>query len=260
MGDEELSGRGRRSKPVFRVAVAMLPLLTTGALFLSGSAQAASAWPTACGPEENGSVIGCATVAPAGGTMSEVTLYDASTQNEGFEVSFFEIWTVTAPTNIQPSACSAQGTTVGTNGTTYFVIKCSEKVAPGSSAQVCFDGGGFTGDGPNGNGTPPWVTSPPLPNDRPTAWPVGAVSGCTAANTSSSGGASTGPSKASKCVVPNVKGDKASTAAHAIVRAGCKVGTVKHVRSSRAKNGIVLTQSPRAGGRGPKVNLDVGKV
>jgi PASTA domain-containing protein/List-Bact-rpt repeat protein len=64
------------------------------------------------------------------------------------------------------------------------------------------------------------------------------------------------------CLVPNVVGKSLGAAMSAIVRAHCKLGKVTRVRSSRAKKGKVVGQSPGAGRRlanGAKVNLAVGK-
>jgi hypothetical protein len=253
-----MSDRGRWFDWRVRTGVAILTVVLVGAVLPPGLAQAASPWPTAtCGPQVYGGVLGCATVASAGGTTSLVTLYIASTKYEGFEVNSFQILTLTQPTNVVPNLCKSHGTTQNANDVTLFITQCSEKIAPGSSAQVCFDGGGYTGEGVGGNGTPGWAASPEVPNDASSAWPVAAVAKCPV---SASSGTGSGAPAASKCVVPNIRGEKASVAERAIVRAGCKVGTLKHVHSTRARNGIVITQSPRAGAKGTKVNLDVGQV
>jgi len=63
------------------------------------------------------------------------------------------------------------------------------------------------------------------------------------------------------CKVPRVVGKKLVTARRLISRARCRVGRVRHARSSRAR-GLVLSQSPRAGvrrARGARVNLLVSR-
>jgi parallel beta-helix repeat protein len=60
---------------------------------------------------------------------------------------------------------------------------------------------------------------------------------------------------ARRCVVPNVKGRTLRVARSAIVRAGCRLGTVRS-RYSRVRKGRVISQSPRAG-RGVAVGLRV---
>jgi hypothetical protein len=253
------SSRGRLSQTygLVRLGTVTLVAVTLGAVLPSGLAQAVSDWPTAiCGPQVNGSVMGCTTIASVGGSTSLVTIYVATTELNTV-VTSFEIFTPTEPTNVVPSACTADSTPMEQGGVTYFAIQCNEKIEPGSSAQVCFDGGGFTGDA--GNGEPSWAANPSLPTDAPEAYPVAAVSTCTASDTSGSGGGKGSPGT-KRCVVPNVRGDTASSAEHAIVRAGCKVGTLAHIRSTRAHNGIVISQSPRPGSSGLRVSLRVGKA
>jgi serine/threonine-protein kinase len=62
--------------------------------------------------------------------------------------------------------------------------------------------------------------------------------------------------------VPNVVGQKLARAKARIRARHCRVGTITRKRSSTAKKGRVLSQSPK-GGRvlrnGAKVNLRVGK-
>ena len=67
---------------------------------------------------------------------------------------YFTFWTVTPPTSIVPTGvCSADGTdSNGPGYPTYSVTKCNEKVAAGSSVQVCLTGGGGNGYG-SANGT-----------------------------------------------------------------------------------------------------------
>jgi PASTA domain/F5/8 type C domain len=63
------------------------------------------------------------------------------------------------------------------------------------------------------------------------------------------------------CVVPNVRRRTLVAARRAITRAGCSVGRVRRVRSTRAR-GRVVSQSPRPGARRPRgtrVNLVVSR-
>ena len=63
------------------------------------------------------------------------------------------------------------------------------------------------------------------------------------------------------CVVPRLRGKTLRSARRTIRRAHCKVGRVRHARSSRPR-GRVLSQSPRAGARmpaGTKVKLVVSR-
>jgi hypothetical protein len=81
-------------------------------------------------------------------------------------------------------------------------------------------------------------------------------------NGSGGGGSSTVGAKPTKCVVPNVVGDKLKTAKHALKAAGCRVGKIKHRSSKRSKRGRVLAESPHAGKHrklGTKVNLTLGR-
>jgi PASTA domain len=64
-----------------------------------------------------------------------------------------------------------------------------------------------------------------------------------------------------RCRIPNVRGRTLRGARRAIVRAGCRVGTVKS-RYSAARKGRVISQSPRGGRRvrrGFRVNLSLSK-
>jgi hypothetical protein len=64
------------------------------------------------------------------------------------------------------------------------------------------------------------------------------------------------------CRVPNVRGRKLARARSAIVRANCRVGVIRRVRSSKALEGRVIQQQPAAGARRPyraRVKLVVGR-
>jgi hypothetical protein len=63
------------------------------------------------------------------------------------------------------------------------------------------------------------------------------------------------------CVVPNVVGKRLAKARARIVRAHCRVGTVRQVSSPKMR-GIVVRQTPRAGRRlaqGARVDLKVSR-
>jgi hypothetical protein len=67
---------------------------------------------------------------------------------------------------------------------------------------------------------------------------------------------------APKCRVPNVVGNRLSTAKTKIKKAHCRVGSVSYRRSTTKKKGHVLTQTPRPGRQlkaGTKVGLTVGR-
>ena len=69
------------------------------------------------------------------------------------------------------------------------------------------------------------------------------------------------PKVVRQCLIPNVKGRMLPGARRAIVRAGCRVGTVGS-RYSKAGKGRVISQSPRAGRRvrlGFRVNVMLSK-
>ena len=69
------------------------------------------------------------------------------------------------------------------------------------------------------------------------------------------------PKAVSRCRVPNVKARTLRVARSAIVRAGCRLGTVRS-RYSKARKGRVISQSPRAGRRvrlGFRVNVMLSK-
>ena len=73
-------------------------------------------------------------------------------------------------------------------------------------------------------------------------------------------GAGASPPPPNRCVVPSVVGRTLQTARSQIVNAGCAVGTIKRVRSTRV--GIVLAQSPTQGMTlplGGLVDLTVGR-
>jgi beta-lactam-binding protein with PASTA domain len=62
--------------------------------------------------------------------------------------------------------------------------------------------------------------------------------------------------------VPNVVGRKLARAKSRLVHAHCRVGQVTKRRSSSAKRGRVLAESPKAGRTlqsGARINLKVGK-
>ena len=68
--------------------------------------------------------------------------------------------------------------------------------------------------------------------------------------------------QAALCVVPNVKAKPLPTAKRALVRAGCRVGSVRSVRSTRVRKGRVVAQSIRARSRlrrGTRVGLLVSR-
>ena len=65
-----------------------------------------------------------------------------------------------------------------------------------------------------------------------------------------------------KCRVPRTKGMKLPAAERALRRAHCRVGTIKHVSSTKLARGRVMGTTPRAGRRlapGTKVALSVSK-
>jgi beta-lactam-binding protein with PASTA domain len=65
-----------------------------------------------------------------------------------------------------------------------------------------------------------------------------------------------------RCVVPNVIGRTLVIARAKLIRAHCRVGTVRRVFSTKRKRGRVLAERPLPGTRhrrGFPVNLKVGK-
>ncbi len=81
---------------------------------------------------------------------------------------------------------------------------------------------------------PPPPPAPPLPPPPPPPSPQASPPPRTA--------------QAPRCRIPNVKGRMLRGARRAIVRAGCRVGTVRS-RYSKARKGRVISQAPRAGRR-----------
>jgi hypothetical protein len=74
-------------------------------------------------------------------------------------------------------------------------------------------------------------------------------------------GAGSGSGAAQPCVVPKLVGKTLVVARRAIVAAHCSVGVVRHAVSTRAKHGLVVSQTPPVGAkraRGASVNLVVG--
>jgi beta-lactam-binding protein with PASTA domain len=66
----------------------------------------------------------------------------------------------------------------------------------------------------------------------------------------------------SSCLVPAVVGKPLAKAKTAIAKAHCRVGKIARVRSSKARKGRVLKESPRPRTKlknGAKVNLTVGR-
>jgi hypothetical protein len=60
------------------------------------------------------------------------------------------------------------------------------------------------------------------------------------------------PPQVARCVVPRVVGRTLRRARIMISSAGCRVGPVRHVYSTRIRKGFVVTQGPRAGRRLPR--------
>jgi Tol biopolymer transport system component len=70
------------------------------------------------------------------------------------------------------------------------------------------------------------------------------------------------PPPTTRCVVPRVIGMRLAAARSRIGRANCRVGSVRHVRTTAKKRGKVVGQNPKAGSvkdRGFKVKLVVGR-
>src|SRR6266511_719317 len=70
------------------------------------------------------------------------------------------------------------------------------------------------------------------------------------------------PPPAAKCVVPDVKGKRLSTARSAIAGAHCSTGKVRRASSRTVKAGLVISQSPKAGrtlAGGRKIDLVVSR-
>ena len=199
----------------------------------------------------------CLTIAPAGGSTFQVTM---TAGVGGYpSVPSFQLWTGNPTTNWQPDVCASAGTATepGYGEGTFYLTNCEVTVKEGTSLTLCFDGSGEDGGYiPNGGGTP---TYPPYWGfPAPASGPISegdnvaigaAVSSCT-------------PSKITKptCKVPNVKGIGLVTAKQLIVAANCKVGKIKRVADKHAiVIGVVVSQHPRPGSKGPKVNLVVTK-
>jgi hypothetical protein len=65
-----------------------------------------------------------------------------------------------------------------------------------------------------------------------------------------------------RCVVPKVTGKTLAKARRLVAPRHCRVGSVRHVRSTRKRKGRVVRQSPAPGRRlaaGARVNLWLGK-
>jgi hypothetical protein len=198
------------------------------------------------------------TISPAGGNTFQLTIEFGS---QYATVTSFQLVTGNPTSNWSTSACTPSGPTSdpGLNGDTTYFTNCDVTVKSGTSVTLCFDGSGDDGGyiapagAPADEGFAPFWVTPAYPYvAQEEAGPVdsgAAVSGCT-------------PSKitAPKCVVPNVKGVTLVAAKQAIVAANCKVGKIKRVKDKHAiVTGIVASQHPRAGSKGPKVNLVVTK-
>lgn len=70
------------------------------------------------------------------------------------------------------------------------------------------------------------------------------------------------PQAAPRCLVPNVVRRTLAAARAALVRAGCRAGAVRNVRSTTVARGRVVGQSPKAGrrvARGTPVSLSVSR-
>jgi len=94
----------------------------------------------------------------------------------------------------------------------------------------------------------------PVPNGTYTL----AVSVTDAAGNSGSGQAAI---RVASCQVPRVTGRGLTKAKHAIIGAGCSVGAISRIASSKRLKGHVLSQKPRPGSllkKGARVNLSVG--
>lgn len=194
------------------------------------------------------------TISPAGGNTFQLTIAFGSSYAT---ITSFQLVTGNPTSNWSTSACTPSGPTSDPdfNGDTAYFTNCYVTVKSGTSVTVCFDGSGEDGGYiPAGNPAgyqPIWNTpaTTTVAQDGYQVTPGAAVSGCT-------------PSKitAPKCVVPNVKGVTLVAAKQAIVAANCKVGKIKRVKDKHAiVTGIVVSQHPRAGSKGPKVNLVVTK-
>jgi hypothetical protein len=195
----------------------------------------------------------CLAIAPAGGNTFQVTLATATNDS----ITSFQLWTGNPTTNWSPNVCTSAGTAEEDQyygPDPFYVTNCDVTVAGGTSLTLCFDGSGEDGGYlPTDDPTyPPYYTAPASTtiNTDGTNVEIGAaVSSCT-------------PSKITppKCVVPNVKGISLVAAKQLIVAANCKVGKIKRVKDKHAiVTGVVVSQHPRAGSKGPKVNLVVTK-
>jgi hypothetical protein len=220
----------------------------------AGAVFAATATTDGCGGQ-------CLTIAPAGGNTFQVTVTVASRYAT---ITSFQLQTGNPTTNWSPRVCTSAGTATSPDNPeagegTFYLTNCHVTVKPGASVNLCFDGSGEDGGYiPNGFGTPTytpyWATpaSTTASGDGDNVVIGPAVSRCT-------------PSKITppKCVVPNVKGIGLVAAKQLIVAANCKVGKIKRVKAKHAiVTGIVVSQNPRAGSKGPKnkkVNLVVTK-
>ena len=197
------------------------------------------------------------TISPAGGNTFQLTMAWPS----GYAtITSFQLVTGNATSNWSTKACTSNGPVsepdLNGGGMQYFT-NCYVTVKAGTSVTLCFDGSGEDGGYiPDSAGTltyPPYWVTPATTTVSDVAngnvTPGAAVSGCT-------------PSRIipPACVVPNVKGIGLVAAKQAIVAANCKVGKIKRVKDKHAiVTGVVVSQHPRAGSKGPKVNLVVTK-
>jgi hypothetical protein len=195
-----------------------------------------------------------ATISPAGGNTFQLTIAFGSNYAT---ITSFQLVTGNPTSNWSTSACTPSGPTSdpGFNGQTVYFTNCDVTVKSGTSVTLCFDGsgdeGGYIPAGAPAS-APLWNFPASTTVAVDTYGPVSsgaAVSGCT-------------PSKITPptCVVPNVKGVTLAAAKQAIVAANCKVGKIKRVKDKHAiVTGVVVSQHPHAGSKGPKVNLVVTK-
>jgi beta-lactam-binding protein with PASTA domain len=77
-----------------------------------------------------------------------------------------------------------------------------------------------------------------------------------------SAASSVGAAFAARCIVPKTKGKALRAAKRAVIKAHCKVGTVKKAFSAKVRKGRVTAQSAKPGKRlapGAKIRLTVSK-
>lgn len=185
-----------------------LSVLSAALAIAFGAASASAAAPTAT-----------ATLASAGASTFVLTV--TNTGNHTFSV-FGASPTSGSVTNVKPSPACQGGS---------FLL-CKLTVAPGATARACFDDNQINASDHTlvtlGSGGPTHETiffatlSPSVAN-----CPVHAAT--------------------TRCVVPNVTGQKQAAAGHAITKAHCRVGYLRQKHSTNVKKGRVISQSPAPG-------------